>query len=220
MLAAASAGKAAGESGLQGTFAGMDRASIGFRTMSADIRMLKHTAVINDDSVETGTILLKRERPGDIRVLINVAQPDPKSYAIKGGKAEIYYPNAKTVQEWALGKYRGLVDQFMLLGFGSSSKELESGYNITLVGHTKVAGQETTQLDLIPKSKEVRQYLAKVSLWISDATGYPVQQQFFETGGDYRTVTYSGIKVNPALSNAALELRLPPGVKRERPQKE
>jgi outer membrane lipoprotein-sorting protein len=215
-----SALRAAPEDGLQGTFAGMDRASRGFRTISADIRMLKHTAVINDDSVESGTIHVKRERPGDIRVLINVTQPDPKSYAIKGGKAEIYYPNAKTVQEWELGKYRGLVDQFMLLGFGSSSRELESGYNMALVGHAKVSGEDTTQLDLVPKSKDVRQYLSKVALWISDATGYPVQQQFFETGGDYRMVTYSDIKINPNLPNAALELRLPAGVKREKPQKE
>jgi outer membrane lipoprotein-sorting protein len=221
LLAAACAGIAfcAPPDNLKATFAGLDNASRNFKTVSAKVRMLKHTAVINDDSVETGTINLKRERPGDVRVLIQVTQPDPKAYAIKGGKAEIYYPNAKTVQEWELGKYRGLVDQFMLLGFGSSSRELESGYNVTLVGPANVEGQSATRLALVPKSKEVRQYLTKVELWISDATSYPVQQQFYETGGEYRTVTYSDVKINPNLPKSALELQLPGGVKRERPQK-
>ena len=56
-------------------------------------------------------------------------------------------------------------------------------------------------------------------LWISDATGYPVQQKFFQSGGDYHFVTYSDLKINPDLPDSALKLKLPKGVKREFPQK-
>jgi len=198
----------------------VDRAAAGFKTMTAGVRMVYHTAVINDDSVDIGTIYLKRSRPGDIKMLIDVTQPDPKAYTIDGRKAEVYLPKAKTVDEYDLGKYRGLVNQFMLLGFGSSSQELESGYTIRLVGTAPVAGQNASQLELIPKSKAVLEHLLKVELWVSDATGYPVQQQFLLPGGDYRMVTYTDVKVNPNLPDSALKLQLPRGVKRQTPQKQ
>lgn len=217
---APAAPRAVPQDSLQATFARMDQAAARFRTMSANIRMLSHTAVINDDIVDSGTILLKRERPNEIRVLMQVSQPDLKTYAIQGRKAEIYYPKAKTVDEYDLGKYRDLVAQFMLLGFGSTSRDLQSGYSIKLVGSQTIGGQPSTELELIPKSKDVRQQLSKVLLWISDATGYPVQQQFFTaTEGDYRLVTYSDTKINPPISDSALKLQLPAGVKREKPQK-
>jgi outer membrane lipoprotein-sorting protein len=124
------------------------------------------------------------------------------------------------VQEYDLGKYRGLVEQFMLLGFGNSSKELQGGYAVRMLGAKSVAGQPTEHLELIPKSKDVLQHLTKVELWVSDSSGYPVQQQFFFPGGDYRTVTYTNVKVNPDLPDSALKLQLPRGVKRETPQKQ
>ena len=143
-----------------------------------------------------------------------------ESVALDGAKAELYYPKIKTVQEFDLGKYRGLVDQFMLLGFGNSSQELAGAYTIQVVGAQAMAGEAATQLELIPKSKQVLQHLTKVELWISDATGYPVQQRFLLPGGDYRTVTYTNVKINPNLSDSALKLQLPRGVKRETPQKQ
>ncbi len=219
VCAAAPAHVAPAAPSLESTLARLDSAAAGFKSMSAAVRILNHTAVINDDSVESGTMSLKRSRPGDIRMLIQVSEPDPKAYAISGRKAEIYYPKAKTVDEYDLGQYRGLVDQFMLLGFGSSSKELQTGYAVRLVGAGNVAGQNAAELELIPKTKQVLQHLSKVQLWISDS-GYPVQQKFLFPGGDYRMVTYSDVKINPALSDSALKLQLPRGVKRQTPQKQ
>jgi outer membrane lipoprotein-sorting protein len=82
-----------------------------------------------------------------------------------------------------------------------------------------IAGQRTTRLELTPKTPEVLQHLSKVDLWLSDATGYPVQQKFHLPGGDYRMVTYTNVKINPDLADSALKLQVPRGVKREYPQK-
>ena len=35
--------------------------------------------------------------------------------------SQIYYPKSNTVEEYDLGKERAMIDQFLLLGFGSSS---------------------------------------------------------------------------------------------------
>lgn len=205
---------------LRATLDRVDQAAAGFKGMSAAVRRVYHTAVINEDTVDIGTMYLKRVRANEIRMLVNLTQPDERALAVEGRRAEVYYPKIKTVQEWDIERYRGLLDQFMLLGFGNTSKDLESAYTIRLVGSQTLAGQAATQLELVPKSKQVLQHLIKVELWINDATGYPVQQKFHMPGGDYQLVTYTDTKINPNLPDSALKLQLPKGVKHETPQKQ
>ena len=205
---------------LQETFARMDRAAVGFKGLSADLRKDSYTAVINDSTVDSGTIVMKRPKPHDTRMLFEVKDPGGKAYAISGRKAEIYYPKEKRVEEYNLGSYKSMVDQFLLLGFGNTSKELLSSYTVTLGGPDTVANQMTTRLVLVPKSKEMLMHLSKVELWISDATGMPVQQKFDWPGsGDYMLATYSNMKINPNLPDSAVTLTLPKGVTRVFPQK-
>lgn len=204
---------------IESVLAKMDRAAASFKSMSSKIRRVSHTAVINEDNTDTGTMLLKRSNPHEMMMLIELTEPDQKSVAFQGQKLEMYYPKIKTVQEYDVGKNRGLLDQFLLLGFGSSGKELSAAYFIKALGSEEVAGQKTTRLELTPKSKEVISRLKKVELWIADANGYPAQQKFYLPAGDYTLVTYTDLKINPNLSNSALKLNLPRGVKREFPQK-
>ncbi len=124
----------------------------------------------------------------------------------------------RTVQVYDLGKYRDLVDQFLLLGFGTSTLELRKNYSVRFIGDDKVAGERTARLELTPKSNAAREHLSKVELWISDA-GYPLQQKFYRPSGDNTLTIYSELKINSNLTEDSLKLRLPSGVKREYPQK-
>jgi outer membrane lipoprotein-sorting protein len=116
------------------------------------------------------------------------------------------------------GKDRELLEQFFLLGFGTSRADLQASYNVRLVGPDTVGGQKAQRLELIPKSKEVLQHLLKFEMWVAD-NGYPIQQKFYLTGGDYQVATYSDMKINPDLPDSALKLNLPLHVKREYPQR-
>jgi outer membrane lipoprotein-sorting protein len=198
----------------------VDRAGAAFRGMSAKVRRLSHTAVINEDTIDSGMIVLKRARPRDVRMLIQLTDPDPRTVAFQGHKLEIYYPKAATVQEidMGTGKDRELLEQFLLLGFGTSRADLQASYNVRLVGPDTVGGQKTQLLELIPKSKEVLQHLLKFEMWVAE-NGYPIQQKFYVPGGDYLVATYSDMKVNPDLPDSSLKLNLPKNVKREYPQK-
>lgn len=196
----------------------IDKAGRAFKSMSAHVTRVSHTAVINEDNTDSGTMLLKRAHPRDIRMLVDLTQPDPKTVAFQGRKAEIYYPKIETVQEFDVGKNRELLDEFFLVGFGDSRGDLQASYNLRLVGTDTVAGQKTARLELIPKSKEVLQHLNKLEIWVAD-NGYPVQQKFYQPGGDYMLFTYSDMKINPDLADSALKLHLPRNVKREYPQK-
>ena len=118
-----------------------------------------------------------------------------------------------------MGRYRAMLDQFMLIGFGTSGKELASAYNMKVLGNETVAGRTTTRLELVPKSAEVLKNLKKLELWIPEADAYPVQQKIYLGAGDYKLVTYTNVKLNPPLSDSDLKLRVPKGTKREFPQK-
>jgi outer membrane lipoprotein-sorting protein len=67
---------------------------------------------------------------------------------------------------------------------------------------------------LIPKSERFRNNIARIWLWIDQARGISVQQQFFEPspGGDYRLADYrlakySDIKINPKLPDSVFKLK-------------
>jgi outer membrane lipoprotein-sorting protein len=197
----------------------IDKAGAAFRGMSAKVHRVSHTAVINEDNVDSGTILVKRPKLRDLRMLIDVTDPDPRTVAFQGSKLEVYYPKINTVQEFDVaGKNRELADQFFLIGFGTSRAELQASYTLRYVGPDTIDGQKTDRLELIPKSKDILQHLTKFELWIS-AAGYPIQQKFYLPGGDYQLATYSDVKINPDLPDSALKLRLPKSVKREYPQR-
>lgn len=196
----------------------LDRSAASFESMSAKVRKLSHTQVIDDNSEESGTILLKRQKPKGLQTLIDFTRPDPRTIAFSGTKAEIYYPKLKKVDEYNLSKYSDIVDQFLLVGFGTSGKELAANYDVKVSGEEAVEGVPATRLDLTPKTAERREKLKLLQLWITDA-GYPVQQKFLQPSGDFTVFTYSDVKINPPLADGALRLKVPKGTNREYPQK-
>lgn len=203
---------------LEAALAHIDRVAMGFTGLTADLRRVDHMALLNEDTVETGEFRMKRVKR-DIHILFDIKQPAAKAYAFDGHKLEEYLPQEETVEEYDAGKYKSLADQFLLLGFGTTSKELQTDYTITLGGPESINGEKTTRLELIPKSKELLVHLPKVELWISDSLGVPVQQKFYTPGGNYNLATYSNIKLNPNLADSAVRLNLPKGVTREHPLK-
>lgn len=206
---------------LRGVLARMDASAASFRSVKANISKTTFTAVIADKSTETGVIWMARwgKKARDVRMRLAISAPDKKSVVFEGKKAKIYYPNIKTVDVYDLGKQRALVDQFLLLGFGTPGKMLAKDYRVKLAGEETVAGVKTGHLELTPKSKKTRKHLVKVELWIALTGGYPVRQKFYWPSEDTTTITYSDVKLNPKLTGDDLSLKLPAGVKIEYPQR-
>jgi len=203
---------------LAAVLAKLDTSAATFRGATAKLTRIRHTAIINDDSQEHGTFRMLRSGR-QVTVLIEFGEPDPKTYFFRDRKGEIYYPKLALVQEYDLGKYRTLVDQFLLLGFGSSGKDLARGYTIQIAGEEKVGGAAAVHLQLTPKSAEVAEKLKLAELWISPDGASTLQQKFLERSGDYTLVRYADLKLNPDIPADSLRLNLPPGVKRESPMK-
>ncbi len=206
--------------GLQGqsvkdVLARMDKAAPGFHAMSADISMATHTAIIDDTTNETGTLRMQRLKGQDVRAELDFSGgSDARKIGFLGKIVRIYYPKLNTYQDYDMGKNTDVLNQFLLLGFGSSGRELAASYTVTDGGQEEIDGHDTTKLVLVPKNAAVSQRLSKIEMWVPNDQAYPVQQKFSEPSGNYRIVKYTQIDLKPA-SGKKLELKLPPGVKKQ-----
>ena len=196
-------------------FSRLDRAAPSFMGSTATLRVTTHTAVINEDETQTGTVTVKRFGPNELHFLIKFTGENAQTIALKGEKLEIYYPKLNTIREYDIGKYKDVAQKLSLLGFGTPGRELAANYEVSNLGGDRVESQDSVHLQLTPKAADVLKQLTRVDLWISVKNNSPVQQKFQLPGGDYRLVTYSDVSVNPPhLPASALDL--PKNAKRER----
>lgn len=185
----------------------LDAEAKNFHSLSADVERTKVTVVVNDRSTETGTIFVR----GD-KMRLEMKAPDARTILRTGDAVYIYTPGLKRVEEYSLGKNRAVADQFLKLGFGTSGKELEKSYLVTLLGETAIDDRKTVELELTPKSSDVRNEFSKIQIWFDESTWLPVQQQLYETGsGDYEIIHYSKIVKNPGIADAVFKPHWPSG---------
>jgi len=194
----------------------LNQANEHFRTLTASLQFTKVTAVVNDTSTETGRLYYSKDR----RVLIEMVNPEPKEILFTGNKALLYYPKMKQIQEYDLDKHRALIEQFLLLGFGTKGDDLKDAYLVTVLGEATLSGYPNPVLhvELTPKDERIRNNIHKIELWLDMASWVPVQQKFFEVGGDYLMTRYSEVKVNVEIPRSKLNLSAPKGTQRVKPR--
>src|SRR5712671_3051918 len=108
----------------------MDKSAADFRSLTADIEHIKYTDVVKDTSSETGQIFVRRDQ----KMRIDFTKPDPRVILRTGDTLFVYTPKINRVEEYNLGKNRSLVDQYVLLGFGSRSDSVKKSYAVAFVG--------------------------------------------------------------------------------------
>lgn len=204
---------------LQAVQARMDKSAGEFASLKSRVKKVSYTAIIKDTATETGEFIIKKLKGGDVRVRMEVEKPDPRSIALSRKKYEVFLPKINTVQEYDLSQYGKLIDQFLLLGFGTPVAELQKSYTMRVTGAEMIDGRMATKVELAPKADSVKAHLKLIEVWIPPNDGNPVQQKFTQPSGDYVMTTYIDVKINPLLKDADVQLTLPKNVKREKPQK-
>jgi outer membrane lipoprotein-sorting protein len=211
---------AAADNSLQQVLSRMDKAAAGFHAMTAQVTYVTHTDILNDNSTETGTAIMKKVQPGEVQARIDFTAPNLKTITIEKRRVQEYLPKINTLQIFDLDKKGPQLDKFLMIGFGTSGTEIAAAYDVMILGSEQLSGQAVTRLQLVPKSGEAKQYVKKLELWIPEqGDPYPLREKIFEPSGDYLLVTYSDQKINPLLKADALELKPLAGVKVEHPGK-
>jgi outer membrane lipoprotein-sorting protein len=196
----------------------MDRAAQDFRALSANMKRVQFTAVINEANEMEGVVRLKRIKGATVGI-VDFQHPEQRTVYVNGHNIQIYYPKANTVEIYDSSKYTSNIDQFLLLGFGTSSAELQKSYDLKMAGTETIGGLATTRIEMTPKSAELKKLITKVAPGRPEGQDNPIQEKVTEPSKNYELITYSDVKVNPSLPDSSFELKLPAKVKKIHPQK-
>ncbi len=203
---------------LADVLARMDRSAQTFRSLTGKMHRVQFTAVLNESSAMDGTLRLKRANKSTAGI-VEFLPPDPRIVYVNGKSIQVYYPKANTVEIYDASKYVANIDQFLLLGFGTTAAELMKFYDLKLGGTEEVAGKMCARLVLTPTTPQMKTLVTKIELWIPEGDANPVREKVTEPSKNYELVDYSDIQLNPPLADASFELHLPSGVKKINPQK-
>jgi outer membrane lipoprotein-sorting protein len=201
---------------LKEILARMDEAGSHLKTVSAKLEYTKVTVLVNDRSTEYGQLDFRKSKSPDI--LLKFEKPDRKVILFKKNKAEIFLPKTNQIQEYDLEKHSGLVQQFLLLGFGTNTNELKKSYEIKYTGEEQMGGNSAAVLELTPRESKVASQLTRIQLWISEESWLPIQQKFFEPGGDYLLTHYTSVRVNRWIPASTFRIKAPANAQRVKMQ--
>jgi outer membrane lipoprotein-sorting protein len=204
---------------LDDVMARLDKSAASFRGLTASLKVVSYTALVKETTEESGRISILRPKPKDMRMLVEFTQPSARAVAFEGRKVQMYYPKLQVVREYDLGKQGSLVDQYLLLGFGTSSADLKKSYSLKYGGEESINGVKADRLELTPLGGEAVKHVRMFEIWVSQQDGIVMQQKLHQPSRDYMLFSYSDMKVNPALTAESVRLKVPKGVKKETPQK-
>ena len=193
----------------------MDKSARDFHSLTADIQRVKYTAVVNDTSTETGQMWIRK----DEKMRIEITKPDPRTILRSGDSLFIFNPKINRVEEYDLGKNRAMVDQYLLLGFGTRTDNLKKSYLVSVDGEDQFDGRTVVVIELTPKSDQVRAQITRIQMWIDEASWLPVQLKFYEAAsGDYLILHYMNLMKNLKISEPKFKQDWPKGVNRIKPR--
>jgi outer membrane lipoprotein-sorting protein len=199
----------------------MDQAAQKFRSMSASFHYIDYTDLFSETIPADGTVKMVKNGKDKFVLLADFTGRDPHTLHVFGHTAEMYYPKAKSVQVYDTHKVSKSIDQYLFVGFGTTTAELQKTYTVTLGGPEVLDGVKTTRIDLKPNSTEAKNLFNMIQLWIPDGKGNPKQEKVIlgKEGKDYKLFQYSNAKIDtmsdPAIPASEFELKVPPGVVRQ-----
>jgi outer membrane lipoprotein-sorting protein len=180
----------------------MDAASAKFERATADFQWEYYEKIVHDTTTQKGSIYFEREKGSTNMgaVIVDPASMDkgkPKLLKViqyEGGTVQMFDPGVDQIT--VLHEDQAEVEGFLTLGFGASGTDLQKAWNVTDLGPETIGDVKAEKLDLIGKSPESRKNFTHVTIWVDPMRAVSLKQIFYQTGGNYRTATYTNVKVN------------------------
>lgn len=206
LLAAFSCGRAAfAADDLNSVLSRLDAAAAKFHTTSADVEWdSAQTDPIPDTDVQKGAEYYQRGSASfqmGVHIATDNGQPSPKVLVCCAkGSIQLYEKLPDQVTTLSnLSQY----EDWLMLGFGASGKELAAKWDLKYDGMETIDGVQTAKLEMTAKDAKVRQKVPKVIIWIDLDRAVSLKQYFDEGQGQSKTCIYTNIKVNQTLPRDA-----------------
>jgi outer membrane lipoprotein-sorting protein len=200
--------------------ASMDTASKQFKTATANFQWDYYEKIVHDTTTQSGSIYFKRDG-GQIDMAAVITGVDPlkpkakpgtlKVLQFQGGRLQMFDPGLDQVQVFQAGANQAEYEQFLTLGFGGSGSDLQRVWNITDLGPDTLSDDgkpvKTEKLDLVSKDAANRKSISHVTIWVDPQRAISLKQIFYQTSGNYRTATYTNIKLNGPIDTGKFAIK-------------
>ena len=128
-----------------------------------------------------------------------------------------YDPATSVVKEYSLSKHKNRLEPYVRLGFSLTGKDLQRDFLVSFIGEKEVSGRRALGLELTPKKDSLRAVIAKIELWVDEASWLPAQQVISQAaGGETMTITYTGMAKNLSLNPDLFKVDWPKGTDKQR----
>ena len=75
----------------------MDEAAVSFKGLTADMKRVHYTFVIQEEDKSSGTIVVRRPKAKEMQLLMDIKEPNPQQISYMGHTAQQYNPKTNTV---------------------------------------------------------------------------------------------------------------------------
>ena len=182
----------------------IDRQAQDFSTALADVEAVWQASGADEPHRNAQGRLYVNE-DGVLR--FHLESPEESILLVTRSEVQDYDPVQALVNRYSLSKNKDRLEPYARLGFTTTGKDLRDDYLVTLLGEDYLNSRRIIGLELTPKKEQARETVARLELWIDQASWMPVKQVVSHVAsGDTLTVTYSGmarnLKLNPELFKA------------------
>ena len=184
----------------------LNTASSKFQRATANFQWDYYEKIVQDTTTEQGSIYFERDKGStDMGAVLTNPNAGPKSKPIKviqyqGGIFQMFDTGVDQLSIFHEAGNQSEIESFLTLGFGGSGTDLERTWTITDQGPDTLTdnGQpvKVEKLDLVAKDPAARKNFTHITIWVDPVRAVSLKQIFYTPSGDYRTATYSDIKVN------------------------
>ena len=184
----------------------LDTASAKFQRATADFQWDYYEKIVHDTTTQKGSIYFERNKGAtDMGAIVVDPNAGPKAKPIKviqydAGIVQMLDTGVDQLTVIHQTNNQAAIESFLTLGFGGSGTDLARAWNITDMGAETLTDNGQTvkveKLDLVGKDADARKNFTHITVWVDPTRAVSLKQIFYTTSGDYRTATYSNIKVN------------------------
>jgi outer membrane lipoprotein-sorting protein len=195
-----------GDKDLDSVLSKMNKSSGSFSAAQADFTSTTYQKLMGNEEKLPGHIYFRRKNHA-VEAAFDIGGDAPRQVVYQKGVLRVYNQKINQITERNVEKSRADVDAFLSLGFGASGTDLTHDYDVKLAGWETMDGVKTAKLELSPKNEKLRNTYPRILLWIDPEKDTLLQQQFFESSGDYRLVHYTNMKLSNKLPDDKFRLK-------------
>ncbi len=202
---------------LQKVLSQLNTAASKFESAQADFSWDQYLAVVEESSIQTGTIYFERKKSVTLmaaQIKKENGKDAPKTVVYDGAQLDFYQPAIKQITSMRSGSNHGQFESFLTLGFGGSGTDLEANWKVTFQGTETIDGVSVAKLDLVPIQQKILDLFTHVTVWVDPARGISLKQIFYQPSGDKRTAIYKNIRYNEKIASNVFHIDAAPGTTR------